>query len=107
MEDPLDINISEELIEVNAQEEVTSFAFDFQSRYDNVAASGLQLASTGVLFFYLDGRVVDYLVFVESVERFLAFIEFENCNMTVSESLLEWVGEIVSIDRKSTTGLCH
>jgi len=67
MEDPLDVYVSEELIEVNAQEEVTSFALDFQSRNDNVVASSFQLASTGVLFFYLDGRVVVELVFVESV----------------------------------------
>jgi hypothetical protein len=105
VEDPLDVYVSEELIEVNAQEEVAGFAFNFERRNDNVVGIGLEHASTRVLFFYLDGRHVDYFVFIKGIERVLALIEFENCYLTVSKSLLEWVCEILSIDWESATSL--
>lgn len=107
VEDPIDVYVSQELIEVNAQEEVTGFAFNFESRNDNVVGISLEHASTGVLFLYLDWRHVDYFVFIKGIQRVLAWIEFENCYLAVSKSLLEWVREILSINWESPTSLCH
>ena len=84
MEDPLDVHVSEELIEVNAQEEVTSFAFDFERRNDDIVRIGLQHATTRVLLLYLDGRHVDYFVFIKRIERVLAVVKLENRNLAVT-----------------------